>query len=202
MVDQMKNGMLLVPQPPGFRTIFHKSEGEIERSEVALARRKSYLYFPHMLFGILYQQRGSTFQLIRLQVGFSKEPFTGNKSEKLYGLPLNNIDEGFNVCLYENPTANSLPELARKCIELFWSSPFVNYNDGYSHWKDQMYKKGFLTRWKKASKENTAEAFFEKAELEQASYIVTIGKLLETHKTTIGGNVKVLTDIKKKIKKK
>jgi hypothetical protein len=182
------NGLVLVPFEPQFRTILHKAMGD---SETTPARRKSHLYFPYSVFGLMYAQTSERwFQTTRLYVGFSKKPFTGDREEELYGLPLDNIDSGFGICLgATHLSARSLKELVQKTIAYFWASPFVY--DGSSDWK-YMYSSNFCSRWRKATRENRHVAFFKRVQLKGAPYIINIGKLIDSNKSAIGGNVQVL----------
>src|SRR5687767_12428630 len=84
-------GMLLVPQPSQFRTILLNDDDYCEEG----FKRTSHLYFPEMVFSILYTSKSGHYTLNRLQVAFSKTPFTGERSEETFGLPLGNLDEGF-----------------------------------------------------------------------------------------------------------
>lgn len=184
-------GLLLVPQPPAVRTIFMK-EGGSKR-----------LAFPHTLFGLFYfRSEKVQFHLKRLHVMFGQQPFTGDRTEKVFGLPLRNHDGAFATCFYHWDTEQTAEKFAKKIIGQYWMSPYAEYND-WASWWTKKYNSGnpsFLSRWEQATKDGDYD-FAMRESLLQSDYTVNIGKLLDANKMHYAaGGVEILSWAREEIK--
>jgi hypothetical protein len=129
----------------------------------------------------------------RLQVAFSQQPITGkNDKAKLYGIPLSNADGGFNICLYTGAEADSLKELAREAIKVYWSTSFQKCYDDYYYWVRRYTRSGVAKKW------YADPEFIMTAELRQADYIMDVGKL----KSAVRAKVTVIPSVTEKVKLK
>lgn len=184
-------GLLLVPQPPNVRTILFANS-------VTDKIEKKRLVFPYVLFGLFYWKNpphlAQPFALKRLHVMFGQEPFTGDLSQKLYGLPLRNHDQTFATCLYRWDGEQTAEKFAQKIINQYWTSPFAEYNDWASWWTKRYNSLNpqFFAEWEAATNRKDYKWIFE-TQLLQPDHHVNIGKLLEANKSHIkAGGVTVL----------
>lgn len=157
-------GLLIVPQPPQKRTIFGCGQG--------------HFVFPYSYFGIIWGSDAHyKYRLHSLHVLWSQAPHMG-MDQQVYGLPLGNTDMSLGICLYEYPIGESLAELARNVVKLYWAAPFRDYRDGYSYWLNR-YDGGFIKKW--ASKSKSNPRFILTEPLQMAPTIVTPQKLVDTY---------------------
>ena len=184
-------GMLLVPQLPQFRTIMtqpilrNSSEDDFDFdgfSDHDAPPNLVPLCFPHSLFFIHYEKISGNFCYTGMQAAFSKTQLSGDPQEVLYGLPLGNIDEGYEVCMGDlYLEAKSLEVLAKKTITLFWSSPFSKPGGEFSFWETE-YKENkptFWSRWRKSGKNSK---FIEKTRsLISSRHVYNVGQLLKSY---------------------
>lgn len=179
-------GVLLVPQPPQIRTIFYGD---------SYTNRKR-LMFPHTLFVLFYFKTPQNYYHLKsLHVAFGQTPFTGEPTDKLFGLPLHNHNEAFATCLYQWGQAETADEFIKKIIGEYWMGPFIETNDWASYWSI-LYKRDapeFLKEWTKATKENNLN-FIMDTPLLQAEYMVDLGKLLNSKKSHFEkGGIEILS---------
>jgi hypothetical protein len=170
------HGRIVASQPPQMRTIIWQDG------------MRHHLMFPHALY-VMYYTRGdqnnkNKYWLNRLHVAFSQTPFTFDPNDRLSGLPLANYDMGLAICFYEWPVADDPKEFADKVIAQYWSSPFQDYQDSFSHWlncyRDQ--EPTFWQEWVAASKTRKYDWMIDQSFL-QAPYIVSLKKLFDSNKT-------------------
>lgn len=174
----METGLLLIPQPAQYRTVF-------------LGTKRRRLFFPHSLFAIHYNKSGRRYNMTRLQVAFSQEPITGkNDKAKLYGIPLSNADGGFNICLYTGASGDSLKDLAREAIGVYWSTSFQKCYDDYYYWVEEYTGTGLAKRWYADPESIMSE------ELRQPYYIMDVGRL----KTAVRAKITVMPKVTDKVK--
>lgn len=177
------HGLLLVPQPPMVRTIFFAEGG------------KRQLVFPHTLFGLFYFRNNNfQYQLKRLHVIFGQTPFTGDRDEKLYGLPLRNHDGAFATCFYQWDGEQTAEKFAHLIINQYWMSPYAEYHDWASWWTNryQALNPTFSKEWADATASKNYKWIFEQ-QLLQPDHHVTLGRLLDANKAhTKKGGVEVL----------
>lgn len=176
-------GLLLVPEPPMVRTIFFAEGG------------KQRLVFPYTMFGLFYF-RNANFQysLKRLHVMFSQTPFTGEREDKLYGLPLRNHDGAFATCFYQWDGEQTAEKFAHLIINQYWMSPYAEYHDWASWWtgRYQALNPTFAKEWADASARKDYQWIFDQTLL-QPDHHVTLGRLLDANKAhTKQGGVEVL----------
>lgn len=171
------HGRIVATQKPQMRTIFWY-DGQ-----------RQHFMFPHSQFIMYYtrNERGNNvkYWLNRLHVAFSLEPFEcGNTEQRLYGLPLANYDVGLAICFYEWPSAQNPREFAERVIGQYWSSPFQDYGDCFSHWRQtyQSQQPQFANHWLAASKSRNYDWLLEQ-DLIQPPYLVNLKKMYESNKT-------------------
>jgi hypothetical protein len=121
-------------------------------------------------------------------VGFSNTPFTGKETDVLYGLPVGNLDSGYGVCFYNWPFSDDISDFCDQVISQYWSSPFVDYRDEFSHWINKyngyaIASDGkFNVEWKAATARGDYDWILQQR-LHGADFVVSLKQLFLSNKT-------------------
>lgn len=155
---------------PGTDILFVRCEPQIRT--VTFHGQPHRLVFPYSLFMLFYSKvdsyypnydlnhnqsgslvRGPGYSLDGLKVAFSPKPFTCDKTDEIYGLPLYNFDQTYAICLYEYAGAGTKDELVKKVIDHYWMSGFRDYRDDFSFWWKTYSKQApnFFREWAAAT---------------------------------------------------
>lgn len=176
------HGKIVATQPPQMRTIFWQGGS------------KQHFMFPHSMYVMYYTRNEGNhnikYWLNRLHVAFSLEPFRYSEEngfdlqQRLYGMPLANYDVGLAICFYEWPGIPDPRHFAERVIQQWWTSPFQNYGDSFSHWLNtyNSQQPHFVNQWQQASKERNYDWLMEQ-NLIQPPHNVNLKMLFQSNKT-------------------
>lgn len=177
---QTHHGKVVATTPPQVRTIFWHGQNRGEQ-----------FIFPHALFVAYYTRNEGKhnikYWLNRLHVAFSLEPIDlKNDQQPVYGLPLANTDVGNAICFYEWPNREDPLDFIKSVVAQYWSSPFQDYGDSFSHWLNQYNARGggrnFRPEWKDATARRDWQWLWKQT-LYQAPYCVNLRQTLLSNKT-------------------